>query len=114
MSSRIAFFASSGILVLILVFYMVACSVVSSRKAQAFERIHLGDTQQEVIKIMGNPADRETAGGSRLTKYGVSACTAPCAQRLWYPNKLSLTGDAWFVDLSASGQVVHAAHITSP
>lgn len=113
MSGRIAIFAISGLLI-VLVLYVASCSVVSSRKAQAFARIHVGDTQQEVIKVMGDPADRETAGGVHLTKYGVPACTAPCAQRLWYPNKLSLTGDAWLVDLGVSGQVVHTAHITSP
>lgn len=102
-----------GILTVIPLLYLASCGINSVRTARAFERVHLGDTEQQVILTMGEPVDRETAS-SRLAKYGVPACTAPCARRLWYPNSLSLAGEAWSVDIGSDGQVVHTDHITSP
>lgn len=104
----------AGILVLIPVAYFTSCSVVSGQRARAFERVRMGDTEQRVIEVMGKPADQEAASGPRLLKYGVPACTAPCALRLWYPNGLSLAGEAWSVDIGADGHVVHADYVTSP
>jgi hypothetical protein len=103
-----------GIIVLIPLLYFTSCGVVSSQKAKAFDHLQIGDTEQQVIGIMEQPEDRETSKGSRLAKYGVAACAAPCAQRLWYPNGMSLAGEAWMVELDASGHVIHTAHVTSP
>lgn len=103
-----------GIIVFIPLLYFTSCGVVSSQKAKAFDQLQIGDTEQQVIGIMGKPEDRETSEGSRLAKYGVAACAAPCAQRLWYPNGMSLAGEAWMVELDASGHVIHTAHVTSP
>lgn len=106
---------AAGILVLIPVVYFTSCSVVSGQRGRAFERVQMGGgTEQQVIEVMGNPVDREAASGPRLLKYGVPACTAPCSRRLWYPNSLSLAGEAWFVDIGSDGHVVHTAHVTSP
>ena len=72
------------------------------------------DTEAQAITVMGKPADPETADGTRLMKYGAPECKAPCAQRLWYPNKPSMAGEAWAADLDESERVVHTAHIVSP
>ncbi|MBB3228104.1 hypothetical protein FHW69_002739 [Luteibacter sp. Sphag1AF] len=104
----------AGIIVLIPALYFTSCSLISGQRARAFEQVHVGDTEQQVIDVMGKPADRETAGGPRQTKYGVAACTAPCMQRLWYPNSISLAGEAWSVDIGSDGHVVNDDHITSP
>lgn len=114
MANRKAPLIVGTIIVLIPVLYFTSCGVVSSQKAKAFEHVETGDTEQQVIDIMGQPQDRETSAGPRLAKYGVAACTAPCAQRLWYPNGMSLAGEAWAVELDVSGHVVHTAHVTSP
>jgi hypothetical protein len=114
MSKRTAPLIIGGIIVLIPALYFTSCAVVSGQKAKAFEHVKVGDTESQVINVMGQPKDRETNGGPRLTKYGLAACTAPCAQRLWYPNGMSLAGEAWTVELDASGHVVHTAHVTSP
>ncbi|HEY0198137.1 MAG TPA: hypothetical protein VGC19_06285 [Rhodanobacter sp.] len=104
----------AAVVVLIPVIYVTSCSVISGQKAKAFERVRLGDTEQQVIGTLGAPADREPSSGPRLIKYGVAACIAPCAQRLWYPNSISVAGEAWSVELDASGHVVRKAHLTSP
>lgn len=94
--------------------YFTSCSAISVRTAHAFELIKKGSTEQRVIEIMGVPKDREYAGARRLTQYGGPECSAPCAQRLWYPNRLSPAGEAWLVELDATGHVMDSGHLTSP
>ena len=114
MATRKAPLIVGAIIVLIPVAYFTSCTVISSQQARAFAKVHVGDTEQQVIGVMGKPADRETSNGPRLIKYGAPACTAPCAQRLWYPNRISLDGEAWSVELGATGTVTAASHLTSP
>lgn len=102
-----------GIIVLIPLLYIGSCSVVSHQRERGFDQVKEGDTEQHVIRVMGEPADRETPS-HRMVKYGAPECIAPCVQRLWYPNKLSLMGEAWSVELDGEGKVVHTAHLTSP
>jgi hypothetical protein len=102
-----------GVLVLIPSLYVCSCGGIEHRHEHAFARVKEGDTEQQVIAVMGEPTDRETPS-NRLAKYGAPECQAPCVQRLWYPNKLSLAGEAWSVDLDAAGHVVHTAHLVSP
>jgi hypothetical protein len=87
--------------------------VTTHLNEKAIAHIQEGDTEQQVIAAMGEPADRETAT-NRLAKYGAPECRAPCVQRLWYTNKLSLAGEAWSVELDAAGHVVRTAHFVSP
>ena len=102
-----------GAIVLIPVLYLGSCGVITHQHEKAFAQVKEGNTEQQVIAVMGEPADRETPS-NRLAKYGAPECQAPCVQRLWYPNKLSLAGEAWSVELDGAGRVVHTAHITSP
>ncbi len=95
------------------VLYFTACSIVSNHRDQGFARVRLGDNEVRVIAAMGKPSDREAAG-SVGHNHGAASCSAPCAQRLWYLNNLSLAGEAWFVDLGESGQVVDTARLVSP
>lgn len=104
----------AGILVLIPTVYLGACGFVAHRRAQAFVQVKVGDPEQHVIHVLGKPVDRETSDDPRLSQYGVAPCRAPCAQRLWYPNSLSLAGEAWSVSLDRTGHVVATAHIVSP
>lgn len=102
-----------GVLMLLPALYVGSCSSVERQHEKAFAQVKEGDIEQQVIVVMGEPADRETPG-NRLTKYGAPECQAPCVERLWYPNKLSLAGEAWSVDLDAAGHVMHTARIVSP
>ena len=102
-----------GIIVLIPVLYIGSCSVLSHQREKGFDQVKEGDTEAQVIQVMGEPIDRETPS-HRIASYGAPECKAPCAQRLWFPNKLSLAGEAWAVELNGDGKVVHTAHLTSP
>lgn len=102
-----------GAVILIPVLYLGSCGVMTHQHEKAFAQVKDGDTEQQVIATMGEPADRETPS-NRLAKYGAPECQEPCVQRLWYPNKLSLAGEAWAVELDGSGHVVRTAHMTSP
>ena len=103
-----------GMIVLIPALYFTSCGVISGQKADAVERVHVGDTEQHVVSVMGQPADRETNGSPRLIKYAAPACTASCALRLWYPNGISLAGEAWSVEFDFQGKVIRKSHLTSP
>lgn len=103
----------AGIIALIPVLYIGSCSVINHQRERGFDQVKVGDTEAQVIAAMGEPVARETAS-NRLAKYGAPECQGPCSQRLWYPNKLSLAGEAWAVELDGSGRVVHTAHVTSP
>lgn len=100
-------------IVMVPVLYIGACSAISFDRNRGFALVKEGDTEQQVIAAMGEPADREMPS-NRLAKYGSPECRDPCVQRLWYPNYLGLVGEAWSVELDASGHVVHTAHIVSP
>ncbi len=101
-----------GIIVLIPALYIGSCSVIDHQREHGFDQLKTGDSETQVIAAMGEPVARETAS-KRLAKYGAPECQGG-AQRLWYPNKLSLAGEAWAVELDGSGRVVHTAHVTSP
>jgi hypothetical protein len=103
-----------GIIILIPVLYIGSCTVISHQREHGLAQVKNGDSEQQVIQVMGQPADRETAGGNRVAKYGAPECKAPCAQRLWYPNPISPAGEAWSVDLDVSGHVIATDHIVSP
>ncbi|MGN6320334.1 MAG: hypothetical protein ACTHNE_01290 [Dyella sp.] len=102
-----------GLIVVIPLLYIGSCSAVSHQRERGFDQVKEGDTEQHVIQVMGQPTDRETPS-YRLAKYGAPECAAPCVQRLWYSNKMSLIGEAWSVELDGAGKVVHTAHLTSP
>lgn len=103
-----------GIVILIPVLYIASCSVISDQRAHGLAQVKSGDTERQVIEAMGQPADREIAGGQRVVKYGAPECKNPCAQRLWFPNPISPAGEAWSVDLDGSGHVIATDHLTSP
>lgn len=94
--------------------YITSCSVISQVHDRDFARVKEGDQRARVIAIMGEPSDTEAVGGRRVPQYGVQECKAPCAERLWYLNRLSLVGEAWAIELDGRGRVVRTAFIESP
>lgn len=109
-TSRIAAMVTMAVPVL----YIGSCSAITHMREHGFAHIKKGNTESQAIAAMGLPFDREIAGIRRLPQHGAPECVSPCSQRLWYPNRLTLTGEAWAIDLDKSGRVVDTAHITSP
>lgn len=111
--STIRTFALRAVIALIPVGYVTACSWVSHRGESAMAQIADGDSEAKVIALFGAPTVREQQGAG-YHRYVNDACTAPCVERLWFENRLSVVDEAWFVALDKDGRVLKAAHLVSP
>ncbi|WP_333676652.1 hypothetical protein [Dyella sp.] len=103
-----------GLVVFVPFLYITSCSVISRVHEHDFALVKEGDAEAHVITTMGQPSDEERAGGRRVPRYDAPECVAPCVQRLWYLNRLSIVGEAWMIELSDQGRVVRTAYIVSP
>lgn len=101
------------LLILSPVLYLSTCTYISKDRARAFDSIRIGDTKELVLKLFGEPSVYEKKGEPYL-RYSSIACSAPCAQRLWYENFMALGIEAWSVDVGLDNKVVHKAHWISP
>jgi hypothetical protein len=87
--------------------------ICAGEAPEAFNSINEGDTAISVVEIFGEPSVRE--GPDKLfTRYGASRCQSPCAERLWFENRLALDLEAWSVSLGSDGRVVRKSHFVSP
>jgi len=102
-----------GIL-LLLILYVSTCSYVSHRKTTGFEAVNIGDTEREVIRLLGKPSLREKPGDQPYGRYSSYACSAPCSERLWYENALAFVGEAWSIDLDTDQRVINKSRWVSP
>lgn len=114
MTSRRGAFWGLIFIALVLVLYVSTCSVISYRRARAFEGITIGQTEHQVIGTFGKPSVREEIGGIPFRRYTAHPCEAPCAERLWFENRLGMDLDAWSVELSGDGKVIKKSHWVSP
>ncbi len=95
------------------VLYFSACTGISVRIADGYESVELGDTEEEVIRALGEPSVRESPGDMFL-RYASHPCQEPCAERLWFENRLSLDIQAWSIELDEHRRVLDKAQWTSP
>ena len=102
------------LVILVPVLYISTCSVISNRRAKGFEAVSVGNTEQQVVNALGTPSVLESGGGAYFPRYGAKACSAPCAERLWFENRMTLDAEAWSVELDASGMVIKKSHWISP
>ena len=102
------------VVVLVPLLYLSTCSVISSRRSKGFESVSVGDTKLQVLTALGTPSVLEKSGGAYFSRYGAKACDAPCAERLWFENRMTLDSEAWSVEFSDSGRVVKKSHWVSP
>lgn len=94
--------------------YLSTCSYISHHRSTGFELVRTGDTEDLVIDKLGNPSVRERSGAKPFLRYASYGCVAPCAERLWFENRLSLDAEAWSVDLDANRRVIDKAKWISP
>ena len=104
----------AGGVLLSAVLYISTCSFISHREAKGFGAINVGDSEREVMHLLGNPSLREHAGAGPFIRYTSYACVAPCSERLWYENHLSIFGEAWSVDLNDDRRVIKKVRWVSP
>jgi hypothetical protein len=95
------------------IFYIATCSYISAGKSKAFELVNIGDPEESVVRVLGNPSVRETAD-TPFNRYIYNPCTGECRYRLWFENRLGLDAEAWLIELDNDKQVVRKSHLNSP
>jgi hypothetical protein len=95
------------------VFYVSSCSYVDWSRTHGFEATKMGDSETVVLERLGSPSRRMPAGHA-FPRYADTGCSAPCATRLWYENRLFLDIEAWSIDLDSTGHVTAKFHWVSP
>lgn len=99
--------------ILAIVASLLSCSYLSHKGNAAFESINIGDSRSKVIERFGLSYVAKPAGVP-YPRYGSQGCKAPCAERLWFQNTMSLDIEAWSVDFDKQGQVMEKYHWVSP
>ena len=102
------------IVALLPVLYISTCSVISRGKSKEFDSVSVGSTEQQVVAALGKPSVLEKNGGAHFSRYGATACVAPCIERYWFENRLTLDSEAWSVEFDANGKVIKKSHWVSP
>ena len=95
------------------VMYISTCTLVAENKGRAFNLIKIGDTQSDVIRLLGNPSVREKSG-TLFSRYASQGCQSPCVERLWFENRLALDLEAWSIELAEGDRVIKKTHWVSP
>lgn len=95
------------------ILYISSCTITSLIRNRAFDAVTIGDTAESVIRKMGEPSVRETPG-NLFSRYAAKQCAAPCVDRLWYENRLTLDTEAWSIELDDNGRVIDKARWISP
>lgn len=91
-----------------------SCTYVSHVRNRAFESVQVGDAESKVIDLFGvQPSVREKPG-ALFARYATAPCTEPCAERLWFENRLSLDIEAWSVELDRDRRVIKKSRWVSP
>lgn len=95
------------------ILYISSCTITSLIRNRAFDAVTIGDTAKSVIRKMGEPSVREPPG-NLFSRYAAKQCAAPCVDRLWYENRLTLDTEAWSIELDDNGRVIDKARWISP
>jgi hypothetical protein len=91
-----------------------SCTFVSHSRNGAFEAVQIGDSERRILDLFGvQPSVREKPS-ALFSRYASAPCEAPCVERLWFENRLSLDIEAWSVELDKDGRVIKKSHWVSP
>jgi hypothetical protein len=104
---------AGGAIALIVLFYLATCLYVRTKRQWSYDSVKTGDTAQFVVGQFGIPSVKETPEKPFL-RYASTECHVPCAERLWFENRLALDIEAWSVSLGNDGRVVEKYHWASP
>jgi hypothetical protein len=98
----------------LLVVSVSTCALTSHARNDAFDKIEIGQTRPDVVEAFGvSPSFAESAGVG-FPRYASQPCHDPCAERLWFENRLSMDMEAWSVELDGSGHVIEKTRWQSP
>jgi hypothetical protein len=102
-----------GVAIGVALFYAAACVYVRTKRQEAFNAINVGDTAASVVARFGNPSVRETPE-ELFSRYASTKCQFPCAERMWFENRLTFDLEAWSVSIGTNGRVIEKYHWVSP
>lgn len=101
-------------LVALPILYLSSCSYISSKRNKAFNSVEIGANEKSIVDAFaGAPSLRETSK-EVFARYASRPCRAPCAERLWYENRLSFDIEAWSFEMDESGRVISKDKWMSP
>ena len=104
----------SLIIVAVLLSYVATCTHIQKAYETAFDAVRIGDTANSVVKAFGSPTVRENPE-KLFSRYADTKCQTPCAERLWFENRLVPAGfEAWSVSLGRDDKVIGKYHWVSP
>jgi hypothetical protein len=86
----------------------------SNVRNQAFDLVQIGDAEHEVIALFGTEPSMHEKQGILFARYATKPCSSPCVERLWFENRLSLSGEAWSIEVDQSGRVIDKSRWVSP
>lgn len=101
------------LVILVIVGFFSSCAYLSHKGDSAFNATKTGESKEVVITNFDMPFVTK-ASGVAYPRYAAEGCKSPCAERLWFPNRLSFDIEAWSVDIDGEGHVVDKAHWNSP
>jgi len=84
-----------------------------NRESVGFEKIVLGTTEAQVLKLLGSPDYREQEN-IPYDRYTSVPCTPPCKTRLWWENDLLPGVGAHSVKLDINKLVISKYRWVSP
>ena len=98
----------------LVVLYVGSCTYNSEVGQRNFKGIRVGDSLDDVLQVMGEPAVTQVRGEDAPRGYDGTHCEASCSERIWYLNRMSLMGEAWSFEIDEKGRVHSAAYWISP
>lgn len=79
-----------------------------------FEKVQIGDSQDQLIRVMGTPSVIQEHGVDAPTVFLGTDCREACVKRVWYVNRLHLLDEAWSFEIDSEGRVLRRTYWLSP
>ncbi len=88
-------------------------TIKSNRYARDFDRVEMGQSENEVVNLMGPPSHRE-GSGEIYSRYASTPCMRRCRARIWWEAPILKGIEAWSVELDQDGRAIQKDHWVSP
>lgn len=95
------------------ILYLSTCSYITEKRSAAYHTVNIGDTEANVIDKFAADPIREKQG-VLFSRYSSSICQAPCVERLWFENRLTLDTEAWWTEFGIDGRAIDKGYVVSP
>lgn len=98
----------------LLVLSISACTLTSHVRNEAFDKVEVGQTRAEVLRMFGSDPSFAEQAGVGFPRYAAQPCHDRCVERIWFENRLSMDMEAWSFELDGNGRVIDKTRWTSP